>query len=114
MRFQGSALWIEWVGTVLLRADNYFVPPFAMKGEHETRILKSFELPPLAVDLYEQSGDLLVAIWDGDSATPEEPTLVLCPCHAREVAHALESAAKAAKRSSRSNAPRKSLFPSTP
>ena len=82
-----------------------------MNAKHETRILKSFELPPLAVDVYEQSGDLLIAIWDGDSANPEEPVLVLCPCHARELGRALEKAANAAKRSFWRNTLQKFLFP---
>ena len=70
-----------------------------MDAKHETRILMSFELPPLAVDLFERSGELLIAVWDGQSQTPEQPTQVLCPCHARELARALEKAANAAERS---------------
>lgn len=69
-----------------------------MDAKHETRILTSFELPPLAVDLFERSGTLLIAIWDGE-ASPEKPIQVLCPCHARELGEALEKAANAAERS---------------
>jgi hypothetical protein len=97
LRFQGSVRPVEWAGLESFEPVSISFPPFAMKEKHETRILKSFELPPLAVDLFERSGELLIAIWDGDSSTPQEPTLVLCPCHARELAKAIENAAKAAK-----------------
>ena len=114
VRFQGIAFQVVWAGAATVRAGNYFFPPLLMNAKHETRILKSIELPPLAVDLYQRSDELLIAVWDGDSATPEQPALVLCPCHAQELAHALEKAAKAAKRSLWSNVLQKLLFPTTP
>lgn len=113
LRFQGSLLQVAWAGTATLHAGTYFFPLFVMNAQHENRILKSIELPPLAVDLFERSGELLVVIWDGESETPEKPSLVVCPCHARELAHALEKVAKAARRSFWSDALRKLVFPTT-
>ena len=82
-----------------------------MNAKHENRILTSIEFPPLAVDLFERSGELLVVIWDAESDDPDKPILVICPCHARELARAIEKAAKAAKRSFWSSALRNCLFP---
>jgi len=112
-RFQGNASQIEWAGTAIVRAGKYFFPPIVMNAEYENRILTSVEIPPLAVDLFERSGELLVVIWDGASETPDKPSLVLCPWHARELAHAIEKAAKAARRSFWSDALRQLLLPTT-